>query len=93
MENGLAAASILEPMFGCRSDLRPAVVARHILTGRETAVLRLLADGLTTKTVAARLGIAFSTAAQHRARILQKLRVESTVLAVRWAIRYGIVDL
>jgi DNA-binding NarL/FixJ family response regulator len=52
-----------------------------------------LADGLTTKAIAARLGVTFKTAACHRFRILQKLDVESTVSAVRWAIRQGIVDL
>jgi DNA-binding NarL/FixJ family response regulator len=62
------------------------------LTAREIEVLRLLADGLTTKVVAERLGITFKTAACHRSRILQKLAVESTVSAVRWAIRQGIVE-
>ena len=67
--------------------------ARSVLTARETEVLRLLADGMTTKAVAARLGVSFKTAACHRSRILQKLGVDSTVTAVRWAIRQGIVDL
>jgi DNA-binding NarL/FixJ family response regulator len=66
---------------------------RSSLTARETEVLRLLADGLTTKAVASRLGVSFKTAACHRSRILQKLGVESTVSAVRWAIRQGIVEL
>jgi DNA-binding NarL/FixJ family response regulator len=61
------------------------------LTSRETEVLRLMAAGLTTKAIANGLGIAFKTAACHRARILQKLDCESTVLAVRWAIRNGVV--
>ena len=66
--------------------------AKSELTPKELEVLRLLADGLTTKAVAARLNIAFKTAACHRWRILQKLQVESTVSAVRWAIRVGIVE-
>jgi len=61
------------------------------LTARETEVLRLMADGLSTKAIAAQLTISFKTAACHRYRILQKLGVESTVSAVRWAIRAGIV--
>lgn len=60
------------------------------LTPREIEVLRLMADGLTTKAIANGLGVAFKTAACHRARILQKLDCESTVLAVRWAIRNGV---
>jgi len=50
-----------------------------------------MADGLSTREIAARLTISFKTAACHRYRILQKLGVESTVSAVRWAIRTGIV--
>jgi DNA-binding NarL/FixJ family response regulator len=62
------------------------------LTPKELEVLRLLADGLTTKVIAERLNITFKTASCHRWRILQKLRVDTTVSAVRWAIRVGFVD-
>jgi DNA-binding NarL/FixJ family response regulator len=62
------------------------------LTNRELEVLRLMADGLRTKEIAVRLDVSFKTAACHRYRILQKLCVESTVSAVRWAIRQGIVE-
>jgi DNA-binding NarL/FixJ family response regulator len=68
------------------------VLPKFILTARETQILRLLADGLTTKAATAQLGITFKTAACHRARILQKLTVESTISAARWAIRQGVVD-
>jgi DNA-binding NarL/FixJ family response regulator len=61
------------------------------LTARELEVLRLMADGLTTKSIAAQLNVRFKTAACHRSRVLQKLGVDSTVSAVRWAIRQGIV--
>jgi DNA-binding NarL/FixJ family response regulator len=62
------------------------------LTARELEVLRLMADGLSTRVIAAKLAISFKTAACHRYRILQKLGVDSTVSAVRWAIRNGIVE-
>ncbi len=67
-------------------------VVRSILTKREVEVLHLMADGLTTKAIGARLGVTFKTAACHRGRILQKLGVDSTVTAVRWAIREGLVQ-
>ena len=74
----------------------PAVAApRGVLgplTAREVEVLRLLSDGLSTRIIAAKLEISFKTAACHRYRILQKLGVESTVSAVRWAIRNRIVE-
>ncbi len=62
------------------------------LTPREIDVLRQMAEGLTTKQIAFQLNIRFKTAACHRNRILDKLGVQSTVLAVRWAIRHGLVE-
>lgn len=62
------------------------------LTKREREVLSLMADGLPTKAIAGQLQITFKTASCHRARILQKLGVCSTVLAVRWAIREGLIE-
>jgi two-component system, NarL family, response regulator NreC len=73
-----------QPPIGAQQDKSP-------LTRRELEVLALMADGLTTKAIASRLGVTFKTAACHRGRILQKLSVDSTVSAVRWAIRTGIV--
>ncbi len=71
----------------------PAVkAARETLTARETEVLRLLADGLTSRDIAVRLGIGFKTATSHRNNILTKLGVHSTVSAMRWAIRKGIIE-
>ncbi|MBV9743341.1 MAG: response regulator transcription factor [Acidobacteriia bacterium] len=77
------------------SHIPAAVVyplGRSVLTRRETEVLHLMAEGITTKAIADRLGVTFKTAACHRGRILQKLGVDSTVSAVRWAIRQGIVQ-
>jgi DNA-binding NarL/FixJ family response regulator len=86
--------SAVETHAGAReyADRLPAYSpARCVLTAREVEVLRLLADGLTTRALAIQLKVTFKTAACHRARILQKLAVSSTVLAVRWAIRESIV--
>lgn len=64
---------------------------QRVLSAKELEVLLLVCDGLTTKEIATELGITFKTAACHRSRILQKLGMKSTVTAVRWAIREGIV--
>lgn len=70
-----------------------ANVGQSLLTPREMDVLRLMADGLTTRAIAEQLGMRFKTAACHRNRILQKVGVKSTVSAVRWAIRQGLIEL
>ena len=63
----------------------------EMLTNREVQVLLLLADGLSSREVAAKLAISFKTATSHRNNILIRLGVHDTVLAVRWAIRNGLV--
>lgn len=62
------------------------------LSAREIEVLKLMAEGLTTKEIAQLLNIAFKTASSHRANILSKLGCHETVSAVRWAIRTGLVE-
>jgi DNA-binding CsgD family transcriptional regulator len=61
------------------------------LTSREVQVLALVADGHSTKEIAALLGISYKTADSHRSRIMEKLGVHETASLVRYAIRQGIV--
>ena len=55
-------------------------------------MLILLAEGLSAREIAARLKIADSTAGVHLTRIYEKLGVNKAVVAVRYAIRAGLVD-
>jgi DNA-binding CsgD family transcriptional regulator len=57
------------------------------LTAREREVLHLIASGLSTKEVAANLGISFKTAACHRANIMSKLGLHSVVDLVRYTLQ------
>jgi DNA-binding NarL/FixJ family response regulator len=57
------------------------------LTKREREVLRLVAEGLTTKDVAARLKISPKTAQVHRDNLKQKLNLHSTAAIVKYAIQ------
>ncbi len=61
------------------------------LTPREVEVLGLAARGLTTKTIAASLGIAPKTAGTHIERIYQKIGVSSRAEAAMFAMRHGLV--
>jgi len=70
----------------------PVLGTLSALTAREIEVLRLIADGLSTKEIAAQLQIRFKTAVCHRSRILQKLGVHETVSLVRLAIRAGLLE-
>jgi len=62
------------------------------LTPREQEITRLLAEGLPTKNVAERLFISPKTVENHRANIMKKLNLHSTMELVRYAIKLGLVD-
>jgi DNA-binding NarL/FixJ family response regulator len=63
------------------------------LTRREREVLRLIAEGSTTKDIAVRLKISPKTAQVHRDNLKQKLKLRSTAAIVRYAIAHKIVRL
>ncbi len=61
------------------------------LTAREREVLALLADGLTNREIAARLGIGAETVKDHVGSLYRKFEVRDRVSAVREAERLGFV--
>jgi DNA-binding NarL/FixJ family response regulator len=61
------------------------------LTEREREVLRLVAEGLATKEIAARLFISTRTVETHRANLMRKLDLHSVALLTQFAIREGLV--
>ncbi len=71
--------------------------ARHVrpleaLTEREREVLRMVAQGLTTKEIAGRLDISGRTVESHRANLMRKLDLRSVALLTQFAIREGLVS-
>lgn len=61
-------------------------------TNREIEIIRLLAEGYTTKRLAEELGISANTADTHRSRILSKLGTRSIAVLTRYAIREGLIS-
>ena len=68
--------------------LAPAAVT---LTPREREVLDLLADGLTTSSIARKLFMSESTAKGHLAKLFEKLGAANRTQAVMNAVRLGLV--
>lgn len=86
-----AGSSVLQPA------LMAALLAKRsgsatTLTDRETAVLRLLAEGMHNKQIASRLGISVRTVERHCDKIYGKLDVTSRTEAVVRAISANLVE-
>ena len=64
----------------------------EILSHRELDLLRLLANGESTKEAAAHLVISVKTAETYRARLMLKLHTHSLAKLVQYAFRQGIID-
>ena len=73
--------------YRSKSDLPPSP-----LSPRERQVLQLVAEGKSTKEVAAILDISAKTADSHRTRIMAKLDIHETASLVRYAVRTGLVQ-
>jgi len=63
------------------------------LTERETEVLKLVANGSSTKEIAGQLNITSRTAETHRERIMRKLGIHNVAGLTRFAIAKGIIEL
>jgi DNA-binding NarL/FixJ family response regulator len=75
--------------FAQRPDLNePTPVP---LTARQREVLKLIAEGLTTKAIARRLNISVKTADTHRTQLMERLDLHDIASLVRYAIRVGLV--
>ena len=60
------------------------------LTSREREVLQRIAEGQTTKEIAAHLGLSVKTVESHRINLMRKLDIHETATLVRYAIRRGL---
>lgn len=89
---GLFAKAIArQRMVANQQEAREKLIAEF--TPRELDVLRLLAEGHDTQTLARRLGIAPHTVEWHVTHVIEKLRVHSKLQAVIAAARLGLIEL
>lgn len=63
-----------------------------VLTAREAEVVKLIAEGQSSRDIAALLFISAKTVERHRANILQKLELRDRTQLTRYAIRTGLVE-
>jgi DNA-binding NarL/FixJ family response regulator len=63
----------------------------ELLSSRETEVLKLIAEGKTSKEISALLGLSIRTVDNHRANIMKKLHVTKSTDLVRYALSMGYI--
>ena len=67
-------------------------VPETVLTEREDEVLKLIAEGSSSKEIARALTISVKTVERHRANILAKLGMRDRTQLTRYAIRAGLIE-
>lgn len=62
------------------------------LSSRQREILRLLAEGMSTRDIADRLSISAKTVESHRSQLMQKLDIYDVPGLVKFAVRHGLVS-
>lgn len=65
------------------------LVPHELLSGRELLILRMLAGGKKVNEIALELDISSKTVSTHKARLMQKMHIDSDVKLVQYAIAHG----
>jgi DNA-binding NarL/FixJ family response regulator len=72
-------------------EAAPAPDGLSLLTEREREVLALIAEGRSSREIAAGLGVSLKTVDSHRTNLMEKLDIHKVAGLVRFAIRSGLV--
>jgi DNA-binding NarL/FixJ family response regulator len=82
VSTGTAMVTRTQPSAPARPALREPDAAPHALTARQADVLKLLAEGRSTKDIARRLGLAVPTVKTHLAAVYRQLGAQNRLQAV-----------
>jgi DNA-binding NarL/FixJ family response regulator len=66
-------------------------LAKDGLTPRQRQILKLIAEGHTTKQIAAQLGLSNKTIEMHRTQLMKNLKIHEIAGLTRYAIKHGMV--
>jgi DNA-binding NarL/FixJ family response regulator len=72
-----------------RSGAEPS--SGELLTPRQREILQLIAEGNSTKEIAAKLNISVKTVETHRMQLMDRLKIHDVPGLVRYAIRIGLI--
>jgi DNA-binding NarL/FixJ family response regulator len=82
-------AAVLIEDYRLKADVEPY----DLLTAREREVLKLIAEGYTSKEIANLLFISLKTVIGHRSKIMEKLDLHNRTELIKYAVRKGLVNL
>ena len=89
-----AQAALPKVAAGVRSDPEAfSLEAVKVLSAREIEVARFVAEGFSSKELAARLDLSVRTVEKHRANIMEKVGVHEVASLVRWCVQTGLVKM
>lgn len=71
---------------------KPGANPYEVLTSRQREILQLIAEGLSTKEIAQKLGLSINTVEVHRANLMERLNIHEIAGLVRYAIQAGIIE-
>jgi DNA-binding NarL/FixJ family response regulator len=89
LAGGRFVCSVTSKLLESVSGMPPV---RDTLTARQRDIVRLVAQGLSSKEIAAELGISAKTVANHRLQIGEKLRIHDIASLTRYAIERGLAE-
>jgi DNA-binding NarL/FixJ family response regulator len=75
-----------------RADRPPDTPPPRRLSGRELEILKLIAEGHSSREIAEMLDLSVKTVHNHRTRLMTKLDIHRNADLVRYAIRLGVIE-
>jgi DNA-binding NarL/FixJ family response regulator len=91
MRSVMATGSYFSPAIAQRLLQPSEPTVDDELTQRQVEILRLIAQGRASKEIAFELGLSPKTVDVHRARIMERLRLNDIASLTRYAVRKGLV--
>lgn len=85
------AGTVIDGFLHRRPTAQAAGSTPAALTSREVEVLRLVADGMTSRRIAAQLEVSIKTVETHRMNLMRKLNVHKASEVTAYAITHGLV--
>lgn len=82
--------SVTQTLF--TGEITPAANKPNPLSRREEAVLKLVAQGCSSKKIASLLSISYRTVETHRQNIKHKLDIHSTAELAKYAVQHGLLE-